>query len=182
MSIKEELKQDEELLVKVFQLEKFIKKYKKPLIAFLSIAAALLLGLSIYNYYKTQKAIKENNALMTLLSNPNDKEALNIVKQNPTLYDLYLLRKGEYEKIKSKALEEIKAYEQAMKKGSVEALEAYLNNPNYKILKTPVKVALIRLYLQKNQREKAVNLANQIPINSRYKEIATYLIHYGIVK
>jgi predicted negative regulator of RcsB-dependent stress response len=182
MSIKEELKQDEELLVKVFQLEKFLKKYKKPLIAVLSIAAAVLIGLSVYNYYKTQQAIKANNALSELMQNPDNKEALEIVKKDQRLYDLYLLQKGEAEKIKSKSLEEIKAYEEAMKKGTIEALEGYLNNPNYKILKNPVRVALIRLYLEKGDRQKALNLANQINVTSKYKEIATYLIHYGIVK
>jgi len=182
MSIKEELKQDEELLVKVFQLEKFIKKYKKPLIAILAIAAAILIGTSVYSYYTTQQAIKANNALSELMQNPNNKEALEIVKANPKLYDLYKLQKGEIESISSKELEEIKAYEEAMKKGTIEALEGYLNNPNYKILKNPVRVALIRLYLQKGDRQKAINLANQINVNSKYKEIATYLIHYGIVK
>jgi len=69
-----------------------------------------------------------------------------------------------------------------MKKGSIEALEDYLNNPNYKILKNSVRVALIRLYLQNNNRPKALALEKEIPQNSQFKPIATYLIHYGIVK
>jgi len=182
MSIKEELKQDEELLVKVFQLEKFIKKYKKPLIAVLIIAAAILIGYSGYKYYINQKIINQNNALSKLLENPNDKEALSIVKENKKLYDLYLLQKGEYEKIKSKALEEIKAYKLAMQKGDIKSLEAYLNNPNYHLLKNAVRVALIRLYLENNQRQKALNLAKEISVDSKFKELATFLIHYGIVK
>ncbi|WP_457561858.1 tetratricopeptide repeat protein [Caminibacter pacificus] len=182
MSIKEELKQDEELLVKVFQLEKFIKKYKKPIIATLVLTAAILLGLSIYNYIQTKTAIEANNALSALMQNPNDKKALEILKSDRKLYDLYLLQKGDYEKIKTKSLEEIKAYEIAMHKGTIEALESYLNNPKYKILKNPVRVALIRLYLQKGNRKKALELANQIDVTSKYKEIATYLIHYGIAK
>ena len=180
--LKEELKQDEELLVKVFQLEKLIKKYKKPLIAVLVITAAILLGYSVYNYYISQKIIQQNNALSALLQNPNDKKALSVVKENKKLYDLYLLQKGEYSKITTKSLQAVKAYKEAMAKGSIEALKEYLDNPNYQILKNPVRVALIRLYLEKGERQKALNLANEVTPGSKYKDIATYLIHYGIVK
>jgi len=69
-----------------------------------------------------------------------------------------------------------------MQKGDIISLEEYLNNPNYHILKNGVRIALIRLYLQKGDRKKAIFYANQIPLTSKYKEIANYLIHYGIVK
>jgi predicted negative regulator of RcsB-dependent stress response len=180
--VKEEIKQDEELLVKVFKLEKFIRKYKKPIIAVIVIAVAILIGREAYIMYSDYKLKQENLALEKLLTNPNDKEALATLKENKKLYDLYLLKKGEYSKITTKALEEIKAYEIAMQKGDINSLEAYLNNPNYHVLKNAVRVALIRLYLQKGDRQKATLLANEISPNSKYKEIATYLLHYGIVK
>ncbi|NPA12105.1 MAG: tetratricopeptide repeat protein [Epsilonproteobacteria bacterium] len=179
--VKEEIKKDEELLVKVFQLEKFIKKYKKPLIAAGVIVVALFIGSSVYTYYKTSKLIKENDALSRLLQNPNDKEALEIVKQNKELYSLYMLKRGEYDKITSKALEEFKAYKLAMQKGDIQSLEAYLNNPNYHILKDAVRLALIRAYLKDNKRDRAKMLADEIDPQSKFKELAKYLIHYGIV-
>jgi len=182
MSVKEELKQDEELLVKVFKLEKFVKKYKKHLIIGFSALAILFVGYEINSYLKYQKMVKENEALNRLLSNPNDKEALKIVKENPNLYSLYLLKKGDFKDMNSPYLKEIKAYEMAMKKGDIKSLEAYLLNPNYKILKNEVRLALIRLYLENNQRQKALNIYKDIDENSKFKELARYLIHYGIVK
>jgi predicted negative regulator of RcsB-dependent stress response len=180
--VKEEIKQDEELLVKIFKLEKFLKKYKKPIIAVIVLTVAILIGRQAYIMYKDYKIKQANTALEKLMSNPNDKEALNTLKEDKKLYDLYLLQKGEYSKITTKALQEIKAYETAMQKGDIKSLESYLNNPDYHILKNSVRVALIRLYLEKGQRQKAELLAQQISPNSKYKEIATYLLHYGIVK
>ncbi len=180
--VKEEIKKEEELLIKVFQLEKFIKKYKKPLIIFSALIVIVLIGINAYDYYKTQQLIVANEALEEVMNNPNNQEALERLRADKKLYDLYLLQKGEFSKIDTKSLEEIKAYKEAMKKGTVEALESYLNNPKYKILKNSVRVALIRLYLEKGNRQKAVMLASQIPQDSQFKPIATYLIHYGIVK
>ncbi|MEO1922900.1 MAG: tetratricopeptide repeat protein [Nautiliaceae bacterium] len=180
--VKEEIKKEEELLVKVFKLEKFIRKYKKSLISVAVIIVVILIGNSVYSYYQTSKLIKENNALTRLLENPTDKKALNIVRENKKLYDLYLMQKGDYKDITTKALEEFKAYKLAMQKGDVTSLENYLNNPNYHILKDAVRIALIRIYLSENKRDKAVLLSNEISPDSKFKELATYLLHYGIVK
>jgi len=179
--VKQELKQDEELLVKVFKLEKFFNKYKKIIISSAVVLAVLLIGYKVYNYLQFQTMIKENEAFNRLLQNPNDKKALEIVKENKNLYSLYLLQKGDYKDIDSKLLSEIKAYELAMRSGK-KALEDYLLNPNYKILKNAVRFALIRIYLSEGNRKKALNLYNEINENSQYKKLALYLIHYGIVK
>ncbi len=182
MEIKEELKQDEELLVKIFKLEKFVRKYKKPLIAAAIIIILVITGYKTYNYFQIQKLIKENNALDTLLINPNDKKALNIVKQNKKLYDLYLLKKGDYKDITTPELQAIKAYEIAMQKGDINSLENYLLNPNYHILKDAVRIALIRAYLAKGNRKKAKEIYKDIDNNSKYKNLGLYLLHYGIAK
>ncbi len=180
--VKDEIKKDEELLVKVFQLEKFVRKYKKIIITTAVILILFLIGQQAYSAYKAHELKQANLALETLLANPNDKEALATLKKDRKLYDLYLLKRGDFKDIQTKELEGIKAYELAMKKGTVEALENYINNPNYTLLKNAARVALIKLYLQKGEHQKAVNVANQIMPNSRFKEIAQYLIHYGIVK
>ena len=178
----EELKQDEELLVKVFKLEKFLKKYKKPLIVISVSLAVLFVGFKIYDYVQTQKLIKANNALDRLLQNPNDKEALEIVKKDKKLYNLYLLNQGKYDEVKSKELAAIRAYEIAMKKGTKEALESYLLNPEYKILKNSVRFALMRIYLEEKNRKKAKEIFDDIDPNSKFKQLGIYLLHYGIVK
>jgi len=182
MEIKEELKQDEELLVKVFKLEKFLNKYKKPLIVSIVLLVLLVIGYKTYNYIQLQKVIKANNALDIVLANPNNKQALKILKEDKKLYQLYLLTQGKYNKIHLKELQAIKAYELAMQKGDKKSLESYLLNPDYKILKNPVRLALMRIYLQENNHKKAEILFNEIDPNSKFKQLGIYLLHYGIVK
>ena len=185
MEVKEKLKQEEELLIKVFQLEKFIKKYKKQLIAGLIIAAALLIGKAVYGYVQTQKLIKTNDAFDTLMQNPSDKKALEILKSNEKLYQVYLLNSNNIENLKKITAPELKAiaaYKTAMLKGDRQSLENYLLNPDYKILKDPVRVALMRVYLKEGNRKKAKELFEQIDPNSEFAPIAQFLLHYGIAK
>ena len=181
MEVKEQLKQDEQLLVSVFKLEKFVNKYKKHLILAAVILLIYVIGKVSYNYMKTQELIKTNNAFNTLLENPNDKKALEILKENKNLYQLYLLKEGKFNEISSPELKELAAYELAMQKGDIKSLENYLLNPEYKILKDSVRVALIRAYLAKGDRKKAVEISNNIK-SQKFAEFAKYLLHYGIVK
>ncbi len=178
--VKDEIKKDEELLVKIFKLEKFINKYKKPIIAIAILTVVILIGYYGYDYYKQQQIINSNILLQKALN--NDKKAIEELKKYKNLYSLYLFQKGEYSKIDSNLLKEIKAYKIAMQKGDIASLEDYLNNPNYHILKNSVRLALVRLYLQKGDRKKALIYANEIPADSQFKQFATFLIHYGIVK
>jgi pentatricopeptide repeat protein len=183
MEVKEQLKQDEQLLVQVFKLEKFIKKYKKHLIVAAVILIVYAIGKTTYDYIKTQELIKTNNAFDELLANPTNKKALEIVKENKKLYELYLLREGKnLDKISSPELKEFAAYRLAMQKGDIASLKAYLLNPEYKVLKDPVKVALIRAYLKKGNRKKALEIYKELDPNSKFADITKYLLHYGIVK
>jgi len=177
-----ELKQDEELMVKIFKLEKFVRKYKKYIILTAVLLFVYLIGYNVYHYIQKQNLIKANNAFETLLQNPNDKKALEIVKKDKKLYNLYLFNKGEYSKVHSKNLQAFKAYEIAMQKGTKEALEGYLLNPSYKILKNPVRFALMKIYIENNNRKKALEVFNDINPNSKFKILGAYLLHYGIVK
>jgi predicted negative regulator of RcsB-dependent stress response len=183
MEIKEQLKQDEQLLVQVFKLEKFIKKYKKHLIITAIILIVYMIGKTTYDYVKTQELIKTNNAFDELIANPDDKKALEIVKENKKLYELYLLKEGKnLDKITTPELKEFAAYKLAMKKGDIDSLESYLLNPQYKILKDAVRIALIRAYLKKGNRKKALEISKEIDPNSKFADIAKYMLHYGIVK
>jgi hypothetical protein len=185
VEIKEKLKQEEEFLVKVFKLEKFIKKYKKQIIAGFTIAALILIGNAIYGYIQTQKLISSNNAFDTLMQNPNDKHSLEKVKANENLYQVYLLQSEKQENLKKVTVTELKAiaaYKIAMLKGDKNSLENYLLNPDYKILKDSVRVALIKIYLKEGNRQKAQELYTQITPNSEFASVAKFLLHYGIVK
>jgi len=89
--VKTELSGDEKVLESVFKLESLYKKYK--IVIWGAVGAALLFfavttGLDSVRQSKLETA---NQALLTLQNNPNDTEALSVLKENnPALYEVYI--------------------------------------------------------------------------------------------
>ena len=181
MEVKEQLREDEKLLVQVFKLEKVFNKYKKQIIVVVVLVVGYFLGNAMYDAYRDYQLTKVNEALNRVLKNPNDKEALATLKEDKKLYGLYLLSQNKIPKAPTPALEEVIAYKEAMQKGDIKSLESYLLNPKYKILKDNVRLALVKLYLQKGNRKRPKLYADEIE-NQNIKQFAVYLLHYGIVK
>jgi hypothetical protein len=178
---------EESFLLRLFQLEKLVKKYKYQLIALVAILIIGVVGVQINDYIKTQKLIKTNNAYNKLLENPNDKEALKILKENPKLYKLYLLQtsNNSIEKLKEVAkgsgvVANIAKYQLAMLKGDKKDINLYTLSLGA-IYKDLALLNLERLYLKDNNYKKAKETADKIADN-QIKEIANGLLHYGIVK
>ena len=185
--VKEEIKEEESLLLKVFQLEKFVKKYKKPLIAGLVILVIAIIGIQINNYMKTQNLIKTNEAYNKLLQNPNDKKALSILKDNKALFRLYLLKtsNNDIKKLQVVAqgngiIANIAKYQIAVLKGNIQDIENYTLSLD-DVYKDLALLNLERLYLQKNNHKKAKEIANQIK-DPDIAQFAMGLLHYGIIK
>ncbi len=93
--IKEELSNEEKFLESVIKLEKFYKKYKKPIIA-LGIAIVVGgIGYWGYSWKRDYDLRIANEAYDQLLSNPDKKDALETLKEkNPKLYHLYLYQRA----------------------------------------------------------------------------------------
>jgi hypothetical protein len=184
--IKEEIKEDESLLLKLFQLEKVVNKYKYQIMGFFGLLIVIFVGYQIKSYIDEQNLIKTNIAYNKLLSNPNNKDSLKILKDNPKLFNLYLLHTSksieDLQKVaKSNGIvANIAKYEIAAYKGDKKSLENYSMtiNPIYKDL---AFLNVERLYLQENNHKKAEEIANQIKDN-QIKQLADTLLHYGIVK
>lgn len=89
--VKTELSGDEKVLESVFKLESLYKKYK--IVVWGAVGAALLFfvvttGLDAVRQSKLETA---NQALLTLQNNPNDTEALSVLKENnPALHEVYI--------------------------------------------------------------------------------------------
>ena len=185
--VKEEIKEEESLLLKVFQLEKFVKKYKKPLIAGVIILIIAIIGIQINSYMNTQNLIKTNEAYNKLLQNPNDKKALSILKENRPLFKLYLLKtsNNDIKKLQIVAqgngiVANIAKYQIAVLKGNIQDIENYTLSLD-DVYKDLALLNLERLYLQKNNHKKAKEIANQIK-DIDISQFAMGLLHYGIVK
>jgi len=185
--IKEEIKEEETFLLKLFQLEKFVKKYKNYLIALAVIIVVSVIGYQVNNYLKTQELIKTNIAYNELLKNPNDKKALKILKENPKLFNLYLLHTSynDINKLQQVAKENgivgnIAKYQIAMLKGDKKDIQNYTMTIN-SIYKDLALLNLERLYLKDNKHKKAEETVKQIT-DPDISKFAQGLLHYGITK
>ncbi len=181
--VKKELSKDEKLLEQAFHLEKFLKKYKTPLIIFAVISILSVVGYNIYSSIKYSKLEKANSALLALQQNPKDSNALNILKENnPKLYALY-----NYSIAANSANKE--ALSKIDKNG--EFLEDVINyhlgviEKNPKDSKYYKNLALLQkayLMIKENKKDKARTILAQIPKNSTLAPIANLLLHYTITK
>ncbi|BCD67826.1 tetratricopeptide repeat protein [Nitratiruptor sp. YY09-18] len=104
--IKQELSSDEKLLESLLKAERFLKKYKKPLLAVVIIAIVGIVGYSGYEWKKEYDLSEANKIYEHLLANPNDLQSLVKLKEkSPKLWALYL-------------------YSQAAKQKDIKALQA----------------------------------------------------------
>jgi hypothetical protein len=90
-AVKEEISTEEQFLESIIKGERFFKKYKKLIIAIISLAFFGLVAYGVISYINKQKIEASNNAYKVLLSNPQDSEALNNLKTNNIrLYNLFV--------------------------------------------------------------------------------------------
>ncbi|BCD61936.1 hypothetical protein NitYY0826_C0803 [Nitratiruptor sp. YY08-26] len=137
--IKKELDSEEKFLESVIKAEKFYKKHKKKITALVVLVVIGFLGYVGYDMMKTHNLEVSNAAYNSLLQNPQDKEALQTLKnKNPKLYALYIYQKA-IEKSDIEALQKIAngddrvlgdlaKYHIAVIKKDNKALERYANN------------------------------------------------------
>jgi len=179
--VKEELSSDEKLLEQAFHLEKFYKKNRTKILATLALVIIAIAGYNLNNYLKNQKLEAANSALLTLQKDPNNKEALNILKnKNPKLYTLYT-----YSQAVNK--EDIKGLEQL---SSSDAVISDVINYHKSVLqnragdsKYYTNLSLVEkayLLIKEGKKDKAKNILAQVPKNSAVAAVARLLEHYTI--
>jgi hypothetical protein len=174
-------------LLKLFQLEKLVNRYKYQLIAVVSVLFLGFVAIQVNNYLTQQNLIKTNEAYNRLLVNPDDKKALVTLKENRKLYKLYLLQtsNGDIKKLEKVAqgtgiISNIAKYQLAMIKGDKKDIENYALSIGA-IYKDLALLNLERLYLKDGNHKKAEESAKQIK-DEQISKLADGLLHYGIVK
>ena len=185
--LKQEVKEEETFLLKLFQLEKIVKKYKNQLIGSVVLIVAIVIGYQVNGYLKTETLIKTNQAYNKLLVNPNDKQALKVLKENNKLFNLYLLKtsNNDISKLEQVAKDRgivgnIAKYQLAVLKGDKKEIENYSLSIGA-VYKDLALLNLERLYLKEKNHKKAEEIASQIK-DTQISKIANGLLHYGIIK
>ena len=188
--VKEELNQEEKLFESAVKTERFVKKYKMPLISIVITVIVVLIGNSIYQANKAQSIAKSNEAYMTLLAQPDDGEAEKTLEENnPALYDAWKFQralqaddKAGLESLtssKSSVIADLASYELAAINKDKKALNAYALNQQA-VLKDLAVLDEAVLLMQEGKTAEAKARLALIDERSPLKKLAMLLQHYGV--
>lgn len=189
-ALKDELNSEEKLFESAIRTERFVKRYKKPLLTLLSLAVLGGVGIVAYQTYAQNKLQSSNEALNKLLVNPQDKTAeATLQNDNPKLYELWKLSRAVSQKdvaaltslsgSETYGVADIASYEIAAIQADPAKLEMYTKRQGalYKDL------ALIELAihaLEAGDIKSAHQKIGSIPEDSPLYTVAQSLMHYGV--
>lgn len=180
-SIKEELNTQEQFLENIIKSERFIKKYKKPLIVTLVLAILIVGSYYVNNFIKEKNFKAANEAYAALITNPGDSKAKATLKEKDiSLYALY-------------------EFKRSLENNDTATLNSLINEPIDPILKEIIKSqtneqsgqilsnykTVLKGYelIKDNKIEEAKIEFKKIPLNSQLQPIVKNLEHYqGSVK
>ena len=188
--VKDELNSEEKFFEKAVMTEKFVKKYKKPLIG--AVVAIVLIVVANLGYQASEQNRIEsaNETLAQLQKNPADEIALaRLQSLSPALHDVWLYSQAiaqknadELEKLKnSKALlvNDISDYEAAEYKEDLASLENYSERQNA-IYKDLAMVMSAVILMNEGKVDEAHNKLEMIGVDSPLAQVASVLSHYGV--
>jgi len=188
--VKSELNSEEQFFEKAVQTERFVKKYKKPLIGIVSAAIIAIAIGTVYDITMQNKIDQSNAALNVLMSDADDAEAQKQLKElNPKLYDVWSLSQALKTKDQdalrtlqsSKALvvADLAQYELAAIQEDPAALEGYAQKSDA-LLKDLAQIEAAVLLMNSGDAKAAHAKLAMIDINSPVYQLAQSLAHYGV--
>lgn len=189
-ALKEELSSEEKFFESAVKTERFVKKYKKPMIASVIVLLLGLGGSVTYQIINDAKVERANTSLNTLLMNPMDQNALNeLSSQGGSLYELYSLSKAlrandlktlqTLKGAKSFEVADIASYESAVLSKDDKALDAYSKKQG-SIYQELAVIELAVLSIQKGDSKAAHTSLALIKEDSAVYPLAQMLSHYGV--
>jgi hypothetical protein len=188
--VKDELNSEEKFFEKAVMTERFVKKYKKPLIGAVVAIVLIVAGNLAYQVSEQNRLESANATLAQLQKNPADELALaRLESLSPALHDLWVYSQAvaqknadELEKLKSsKALliGDVASYEAAELKENLDALESY-SEQQKAIYKDLAAVMSAVILMQEGKIDDAHNKLELIGANSPLAQVASALMHYGV--
>lgn len=188
--VKEKLNQEEKFFESAVKTERFVKKYKMPLISVCVAVIVVIVGNSLYQTKLSQTISESNAAYLTLLSSPTDAQAGQTLKEtNSELYDAWQLKlalegqdETKLESLKSSSsdvISDLATYELATLKKDKSALNDYALNQDA-ILKDLAILNEAVLLMQEGKTAEAKARLSLIDEDSSFKKMVDLLQHYGV--
>lgn len=187
--IKKELDSEEKLLESVIRVEKFYKRYKKPIIVGVGVAIVATILYFGYEWKKEYDIQKANIAYNRLLQNPQDKSALDELRStDKRLYTLYLYQKAlssedlkAFEQVAASddpILADLANYHIAVLQKDQKRLDSYASDET--LLKEMALLDEAYLLMKSGELQKAKSKLDAVPQNSEAFLYAKMLKHYGV--
>ncbi len=185
--VKEELNSEEKFFEKAVMTEKFVKKYKKLMIASVVAIVLVVSANIVYDANENSKITAANVALTKLTKDSKDAHALSELKtSSPELYNVWIFSQAvankDLESIKnmknSKTLiiDDLANYELATDAGSLEEY-ASAQDAIYRDLALVQSAVML---LEVNKIEEAHNKLLKVSQDSSLNKLVKTLLHYGI--
>ena len=188
--VKEELSSEEKFFEKAVVTERFVTKYKKPLIGVLVAIVVLVVADVGYNINEQNRIESANAALSELqTTQANPAVEARLKSLSPALYDLWrystaittknIQKLEELQNSKTLLVGDMASYEVASQNGDLNALESYAQQKDalYKDLAI-VEVAL--LLMESGKIDEAHSKLATIDANSPLHSVVLSLKHYGV--
>lgn len=184
--VKDELSNEEKFLESFVKIERFYKKYKLIILSLITLLAVSSIAYFVKKNIDESNKIEANIAFNKLLSNPKDKEALDVLKnKNKNLYDImiYIQAKKENKnaEISVPYLKQLASYEEALKNKNISALEKVSLESNF-LLKEFALFHKALLLTNDGKYKEAKKVLSEIPKDSKANELANLLNHFLLTK
>ena len=188
--VKEELTSEEKFFERSVITEKFVKKYKNPIVG-LVIVIILAVGANMaYDMNKESTAIAANETLSELQKDASNTQVLSRLKSlSPNLYDAYIYSRAIADKdiqaleniknSKSAILSDLATYESLQNTKDVSKFNNYALKQNA-IYKDLARVQSAIILMNEGNTDKAHAKLLSISDSSSLAKVAKALLHYGV--
>ena len=180
--IKKEISAEESYMENLFKFEKFYKKYKKIILITTVVAVLSTIGVSVSNYINEQNILEANIAYNTLLTNPNDKKALDILKtKNKKLYDIFIYTQNPTVQNQLEFFKQLAQYSKAIESNSIDGINSVVTDQQF-LLKDFAIFNKAILQAKNKQYKDAKESLKLIDPKSDVAPVAIILEHFLITK
>ncbi len=188
--VREELNQEEKLFAGAVRTERFVKKYKMPIISALTTIVIVVIAYSLYQMNVSKAVESSNKAYVALLADPQDKVAQEILQENnAALFDAWQFKRAldQHDEAllqgltasSSDVISDLSRYELAALKKDKNALNAYALE-QAPILKDLALLNEAVLLMKEQKVDEAKARLRLIDEKSSLYKMATLLQHYGV--
>ena len=184
--VKTELSSEEKFLENFVKSERFFKKYKTLIFAFVAVILIGSVGFFIKNSIAQSNKLEANIAFNKVLENSNDTQALADLKEkNPELYDVALFLQAKKDAksvdINVPLLKELSKYSAALANKNISELDNLSMQNDFLLKEFAIFNKALFLTNEGKFNEAKTTLA-LIPQTSKAFELAKLLNHYLLTK